>query len=153
MKANPRHGRCQLCHLPIKKSQSSHSSIHVIYYWKKPLSSCSDASKITQLFHKTLLRGQQQICMVQYCNVYLKIIVERHHTVLSADKNLWCHLLNIIALEQNDNQAACKLYLGNIENFLYWSGILFCKWPMGEQSLVYYCTLQSCRNNYGNVSL
>ena len=56
---------------------------------KKPLSS-SDASKITQLFHKTLLRGQQQICMVQYCNVYLKIIAERHHTVLSADKTLWC---------------------------------------------------------------
>ena len=43
-----------------------------------------------QLFHKTLLRGQQQICMVQYRNVYLKIIAERHHTVLSADKNLWC---------------------------------------------------------------
>ena len=57
---------------------------------KKPLSTSSDASKITQLFHKTLLRGQQQICMVQYHNVYLKIIVERHHTVLSADKNLWC---------------------------------------------------------------
>ena len=57
---------------------------------KKTLSSCSDASKITQLFHKTLLRGQQQISMVQYHNVYLKIIVERHHTVLSADKNLWC---------------------------------------------------------------
>ena len=57
---------------------------------KKPLSTSSDASKITQLFHKTLLRGQQQICIVQYCNVYLKIIVERQHTVLSADKNLWC---------------------------------------------------------------
>ena len=57
---------------------------------KKPLSSCSEASKITQLFHKTLLRGQQQIRMVQYRNVYLKIIAERHHTVLSADKNLWC---------------------------------------------------------------
>ena len=57
---------------------------------KKPLSSCSDASKITQLFHKTLLRGQQQISMVQYRNVYLKITVERHLTVLSADKNLWC---------------------------------------------------------------
>ena len=57
---------------------------------KKPQSTSSDASKITQLFHKTLLRGQQQICMVQYCNVYLKITVERHHTVLSADKNLWC---------------------------------------------------------------
>ena len=57
---------------------------------KKPLSSCSDASKITQLFQKTLLRGQQQICIVQYCNVYLKIIVDRHNTVLSADKNPWC---------------------------------------------------------------
>ena len=56
---------------------------------KKPLSSCSDASKFTELFHKTLLRGQQQICIVQYCNVYLKIIAERHHIVLSADKNLW----------------------------------------------------------------
>ena len=56
---------------------------------KNPLSSCSDASKITELFHKTLLRGQQQICMMQYCNVYLKIIAERHHVVLSADKNLW----------------------------------------------------------------
>ena len=42
-----------------------------------------------QLFHKTLLRGKQQICMVQYCNVYLKIIAERHHIVLSAYKNLW----------------------------------------------------------------
>ena len=61
--------------------------------------------------------------------------------------------MNIIALEQNDNQAASKLYLGNIENFPYWSGILFCKQPMGDQSLVYYCTLQSCRNNYRNVSL
>ena len=57
---------------------------------KKTLSSCSDASKSTQLFHKTLLRGQQQICIVQYHNVYLKIIAERHNTVLSADKNLWC---------------------------------------------------------------
>ena len=56
---------------------------------KNPLSSCSDASKITQLFQKTLLRGQQQISMVQYCNVYLKIIAERHNIVLSADKNLW----------------------------------------------------------------
>ena len=66
--------------------------------------------------------------MVQYHNVYLKITAERHHTVLSADKNLGaCHLPNIIALEQNDNQAAHKLYLGNIENFLHWSGILFCK--------------------------
>ena len=37
-----------------------------------------------------LLRGQQQICIVQSCNVYLKIIAERHNTVLSADKNLWC---------------------------------------------------------------
>ena len=57
---------------------------------KKPLSTSSDASKITQLFHKTLLRGQQQISIVQYHNVYLKITAERHHTVLSADKNLWC---------------------------------------------------------------
>ena len=64
-----------------------------------------------------------------------------------------CHLPNIIALEQNDNQAAHKLYLGNIENFLYWSGILFCNRPMGEQSLVYYCTLKNCWNNYRNVSL
>ena len=57
---------------------------------KNLLSTSTDASKITQLFHKTLLKGQQQICMVQYCNVYLKITAERHHTVLSADKNLWC---------------------------------------------------------------
>ena len=64
-----------------------------------------------------------------------------------------CHLPNIIALEQNDNQAAHKLYLGNIENFQHWSGILFRNRPMGEQSLVYYCTLQSCRNNYRNVPL
>ena len=56
---------------------------------KKTLSTSSDASKITQLFHKTLLRGQQQICMVQYRNVYLKIIVERHNIVLSAYKNQW----------------------------------------------------------------
>ena len=28
-----------------------------------------------------------------------------------------CHLPNIIALEQNDNQAAHKLYLGNKETF------------------------------------
>ena len=80
-----------------------------------------------QLFHKPLLRGQQHICMMQYCNVYLKIIAERHHTVLSADKNYGaCHLPNIIPLEQNDNQAAHNFYLGNIENFPYWSGILFC---------------------------
>ena len=56
---------------------------------RKPLSTSPDASKITQLFHKTLLRGQQQISMVHYHNVYLKIIAERHHIVLSADKNLW----------------------------------------------------------------
>ena len=49
---------------------------------KKPLSTSSDASKITQLFHKTLLKGLQQICMVQYHNVYLKITAERHHTVI-----------------------------------------------------------------------
>ena len=123
---------------------------------KKPLSSCSDASKITELFHKTLLRGQQQISMVQYRNVYLKIIAERHHVELYCLLTRIfgpCPLLIIIALEQNDNQAARKLYLGNIENFPYWSGILFHKRPMGEQSLVYYCTLQICRNNYRNVSL
>ena len=60
---------------------------------KKPLSSCSDGSKITELFHKTLLRGQQQISMVQYHNVYLKIIAERHHIVLSADKESLVHAL------------------------------------------------------------
>ena len=89
---------------------------------KKPLSSCSDASKITELFHKTLLRGQQQICMVQYCNVYLKIIAERHHVELYCLLTRIfgpCPLLIIIALEQKDNQAARKLYLGNIENFPY----------------------------------
>ena len=107
-----------------------------------------------QLFHKTLLRGQQQICMVQYLNVYLKITVEGtiQYCLLTRIFGT-CHLLNIIALEQNDNQAARKLYLGNIENFPHWSGILFCNRPMGEQSLVYYCTLQSCRNNYRNVYL
>ena len=95
---------------------------------KKTSYTSSDASKITQLFHKTLLRGKQQICMVQYCNVYLKIIAERHHIVLSATRIFGpCPLLIIIALEQNDNQAAHKLYLGNIENFPHWSGILFCK--------------------------
>ena len=56
--------------------------------------------------------------MVQYHNVYLKIIAERHHTVLSLTRIFGaCHLPNIIALEQNDNQAAHKLYLGNIETF------------------------------------
>ena len=96
---------------------------------KKPLSSCSDASKITQLFHKTLLRGQQQICIVQYRNVYLKIIVERHNIEYCLLTRIFgtCHLLNILAFKQDDNQAACKLYLGNIENFPYWSGILFHK--------------------------
>ena len=55
---------------------------------EKTLSSRSDASKITQLFHKTLLIEQQQICMIQYCNMYLKIIAERQHTVLFANNNL-----------------------------------------------------------------
>ena len=64
-----------------------------------------------------------------------------------------CPPPNIIALEQNDNQAARKLYLRNIENLPYWPGILFGKWPMGKQSLVYYCTLQICKSNYRNVSL
>ena len=68
------------------------SEIHHSCYllMKKSLSSHSDASKITQLFNKTLLIGQQQICMMQYLNVYLKIIAERQHTVLSANKNLQC---------------------------------------------------------------
>ena len=57
---------------------------------KKPLSSCSDASKITELFHKTLLRGQQQIS-----GAILQCVFENHcgkapySIVLSADKNLW----------------------------------------------------------------
>ena len=101
---------------------------------------------------QTLLRGQQQISMVQNHNVYLKIIVESTMQYCLLRRIFGaCHLPNIIALEQNDNQAAHKLYLGNIENFPYCSGILFHKQPMGEQSLVYYCTLQSCRNNYRNV--
>ena len=78
-----------------------------------------------QLFHKTLLRGQQQISMVQYRNVYLwKGTIK--YCLLTRIFGA-CHLPNIIALKQNDNQAACKLYLGNIENFPHWSGILFCK--------------------------
>ena len=57
--------------------------------------------------------------MVQYRNVYLKIIAERHHIEYFLLKRIFgaCHLPNIIAHEQNDNQAACKLYLGNIETF------------------------------------
>ena len=66
------------------------SDIHHLCYLliKKPQSSCSDSSKITKLFHKTLLIGQQQICMMHSCNVYENH--ERQHTVLSANKNLQC---------------------------------------------------------------
>ena len=55
--------------------------------------------------------------MVQYHNVYLKIIVERHHVEYCLLTRIFgaCHLPNIIAHEQNDNQVARKLYLGNIE--------------------------------------
>ena len=35
-----------------------------------------------------------------------------------------CPPLNIIALDQNDNQAAHKLYLRNIENLPYWPSYL-----------------------------
>ena len=51
--------------------------------------------------------------------MYLKIIAERHHVEYCLLTRIFgaCHLLNIIALEQNDNQAAHKLYLGNIETF------------------------------------
>ena len=66
--------------------------------------------------------------MMHYLNVYLKIMVVRQHTVLFANKNFGaCPPPNIIALEQNDNQAAHKLYLRNIENLPYWLGILFGK--------------------------
>ena len=57
--------------------------------------------------------------MVQSRNVYLKIIVERYHVEYCLLTGIFgaCHLQNIIAHEQNDNQAARKLYLGNIETF------------------------------------
>ena len=61
MKANPKFGRHQLCHLPIKKKlEVVIPPFMLSTNKKKPLSSCSDASKITQLFHKTLLRGQNK---------------------------------------------------------------------------------------------
>ena len=46
--------------------------------------------------------------------------------------------LNIGANWQNDNQAAHKAYLGNVENLAYWSG-------PGEQGLVYYFTLEGSK--------
>ena len=46
-----------------------------------------------------------------------------------------CPPPNIIALEQNDNQAAHKLYLRNIENLPYWPGIPFGKWSRGNKVL------------------
>ena len=70
------------------------SGIHHLCYLlmkkKISISSHSDASKITQLFHKTLLIEQQQICMLPDLNMYLKIIGVRQHTVLFANKNLPC---------------------------------------------------------------
>ena len=126
------------CYLLIKKTPSSHS----------------DASKITQLFHKTLLVQQQQICMMPDLNVYLKSLQNGNIQYCLPARIFGAHPPpNIIALEQNDNQAAHKLYLRNIENLPYWPGIPFGKWPMGKQSHVYYCTLQSCKSNYRNVSL
>ena len=46
--------------------------------------------KLYRVIHKTLLIEQQQTSMMHSCNVYLQIIAEKPHTVLSADKNLWC---------------------------------------------------------------
>ena len=66
--------------------------------------------------------------MMHYCNVYLKIIVERQPKYCLPTRIFnACPPLNIIALEQNDNQAAHKVYLRNIENLSYWPGILFGK--------------------------
>ena len=47
MKANPRPGRPQLCHLPIKKKLKVVIPPFMFLLMKKLLSSCSDASKIT----------------------------------------------------------------------------------------------------------
>ena len=51
MKANPRPGRCQLCHLLIKKKLAVVIPPFMLSTnEKKPLSTSSDAPKITELF-------------------------------------------------------------------------------------------------------
>ena len=72
----------------------------------------------TELVHKTLFKVRQQILRLQFTNMYLQTISERQPVVLSATNSLpW-----ILSIQQNDNQAAHKANLRNVENLAYWSG-------------------------------